>query len=215
MKQEMTKQSSKRARMAALLGVVATLGGLLSLWVFKAKSDSFSFAFGDSKLQGRTGFADLEDALSGALEPLGGLRFRPERREVLADDSAGGVPVRAMVHLGGLPRAICPDANGVFPPVDVRAHQRVLVKVSYPEGTAGEVVQIQTQDGGILDKDASARIASLDENGEFTFWFESSGNGGTHRVTVRRGFDEKTFDFWVGTKPAMHVVRSRGARAGQ
>jgi hypothetical protein len=215
MKQEMTKQSSKRARMAALLGVVVTFGGLLSFFVFKAKSGNFCFGFSDSKFEGRTGFGDWEDALSGALEPIGGLRFKPERREILADDSAGGVPVRAMVHLEGLPRAICPDANGVFPAVDVRAHQRVLVKISYPEGTAGELVQIQTQDGGMLDKDASARIASLDESGELSFWFEASGNEGTHRVTVRRGFDEKTFDFWVGTKPAMHVVRSRGVKAGQ
>ena len=211
----MTKQISKRARMAVLLGVVATLGGLLFFSVFNARSGSFSSIFSDSNGVGWAGFADLESALSGALEPIGGLRLRAERREVLADDSAGGVPVRATVHLGGLPRAIYPDANGVFPPVDVRAHQRVLVKVSYPEGTPGEAVQIQTQDGGTLDEDASARIVSLNESGEFSFWFEASGNDGTHRVTVRRGFDEKTFDFWVGTKPAMHVVRSPGARVVQ
>jgi hypothetical protein len=214
MRQEMTKQSSKRARVALLLGVVAILAGLLSFSVFNARSDIFSRAVRDSKLQGWSAFGDLEGALSGAMEPIGGLGLRSERREVLADDSVGGAPVRVTVLLGGLPRAIYPDINGVFPSVEVKAHQRVQVNVSYPEGIAGEAVQVQTQDGGTLDEDSSARIVSLNESGEFSFWFEASGNEGTHRVTVRRGFDEKTFDFWVGTKPAMHVVRSSGVKVG-
>lgn len=211
----MRRQGGKRERMFVVFGVVAAFVGLLCLSKFRARLSNFDSLFSDSKAHGRLGFGDLEGAFSGAMEPIGGFRLTAERREVLADDSVGGTPVSATVYLGGLPRPIFPDANGVFPPVDVRAHQRVQVRVSYPEGTAGEVVQIQTQDGGVLDEGASARIVALNGRGELSFCFEASSNDGTHRVTVRRGFDEKTFDFWVGSKPAMHVVRSPGGRAGE
>jgi hypothetical protein len=156
---------------------------------------------------GRVQLGDLESALSSAVEPISLQQTASEQREVFADDSIGGEPVSVMIRLDGLPRQIYGDTNGVFPPVTVRAHQRVHVRVSYPEGIPGEVVQIQTQDGGTLDKDQSARVVHLDAERIVAFWFESSGNEGTHRVTVRRGFDEKTLDFWVGSKPALHVVR--------
>ena len=161
----------------------------------------------DGPNPGRVHFGDLESALSSAMEPLGLQQTASKLREVSADDSIGGEPVTVTIQLDGLPRQIHGDTNGVFPPVGVRAHQRVHVRVSYPEGLPGEVVQIQTQDGGTLEKDLSARVVHLDAERVIAFWFESSGNEGTHRVTVRRGFDEKTLDFWVGSKPALHFVR--------
>ncbi len=156
---------------------------------------------------GSVHFGDLESALSSAMEPIVLQQTASKQREVFADDSIGGEPVTVMIQLDGLPRQIHGDNNGVFPPVTVRAHQRVHVRVSYPEGNPGEVVQIQTQDGGTLERDLSARVLPLDAERSVAFWFESSGNEGTHRVTFRRGFDEKTLDFWVGSKPALHVVR--------
>lgn len=161
----------------------------------------------DGRKAGGADFLDLESALSSAMEPIDPRVAASKQREVFADDSTGGEPVSVTIQLDALPREIHGDANGVFPPVPVRAHQRVHLRVSYPEGVAGETVQIQTQDGGVLENNLSARVLSLDAERSVAFWFESSGNEGTHRVTIRRGFDEKTLDFWVGSKPALHVVR--------
>lgn len=156
---------------------------------------------------GRVQFWDLESAFGSTMEPIVVQQTASKPREVTADDSIGGEPVTVTIQLEGLPRQIHGDNHGVFPPITVRAHQRVHVRVSYPEGNSGEVVQIQTQDGGTLENDLSSRVLPLDERRSIAFWFESSGNEGTHRVTIRRGFDEKTLDFWVGSKPALHVVR--------
>lgn len=211
----MTRQGIKKVRMAVQLVILAAVAGIVLFPILKRRLGEVSAISGTDEAGARSEFSDLEGVISGALEPIGALQLKPERREVLADDSVGGAPILATVRLGGLPRAIYPDANGVFPSVDVSARQRVEVKLRYLEGITGEAVQVQTQDGGVLDKNETARILSLNERGECTFWFEASVNEGTHRVTVRRGFDEKTFDFWVGTKPAMHVVRSLEAKAGR
>jgi len=203
----MSNVNRKAVRVISVLGVLLAICGL-RFWEVLGEGFARSWVGFQAGLKpASVDFWDVESALSRAMEPIGPEKMPTKKRQVAADDSTGGEPVTVILQLDGLPRQIHGDANGVFPPVSVRAHQQVHVKVSYPEGLPGEVVQIQTQDGGTIETDASARVVSLDEERVVSFWFESSGNEGTHRVTFRRGFDEKTLDFWVGSKPALHVVR--------
>ena len=200
----MRTANGKAARVTTTLGLLLVICAILFRDVIREGLARMGLVGPNAEL---VEVGDLESALSVAMEPVSLPQTAGKQREVSADDSIGGEPVSITIQLGGLPRQIYGDTNGVFPPVTVRAHQRVHVKVSYPEGTPGEVVQIQTQDGGTLDNELSSCVLPLDVQRNVAFWFESSGNEGTHRVTVRRGFDEKTLDFWVGSKPALHVVR--------
>lgn len=200
----MRTANGKAARVTTTLGLLLVICAILFRDVIREGLARISVVGPNTEL---VEVGDVESALSVAMEPVSMLQTAGKQREISADDSIGGEPVSITMQLGRLPRQIYGDTNGVFPPVTVGAHQRVHVKVSYPEGIPGEVVQIQTQDGGTLDNELSSCVLPLDVQRNVAFWFESSGNEGTHRVTVRRGFDEKTLDFWVGSKPALHVVR--------
>ena len=206
-KSSVTIWNRKAVRLISTMGVLLVICGLRFQDVIWGRLVRRGVIKQDSSNPARDDVLDLEFALSGAMEPMGLQQTASKPGKVLADDSMGGQPVSVTLQIDGLPREIKGDANGVFPPVTVRAHQRVHVRVSYPEGLPGEIVQVQTQDGGTLDKDASAQVMPLNAERVVAFWFESSGNEGTHRVTVRRGFDEKTLDFWVGRMPTLHLVR--------
>lgn len=76
------------------------------------------------------------------------------------------------------------------------------VAVSYPDGTAGDLVTVQAEDGGSINGGPPVAQMRLDEAGALRFAFTSTREGGVYRVTLRNGFDEKRLEFWGGPDPA-------------
>ena len=77
----------------------------------------------------------------------------------------------------------------------------VTVAVAYPEGTEGDPVTIQSEDGGALAGGGTVMQSRLDADLQVRFPFKSTSEGGIYRVTLRKGFDEKRLEFWGGSEP--------------
>ena len=73
--------------------------------------------------------------------------------------------------------------------------------MGYPGGAEGDLVTIQSEDGGTLAGGKTVIQAHLDANRQVRFPFNSTQEGGIYRVTLRNGFDEKRLEFWGGPEP--------------
>ncbi|MEI6035265.1 MAG: hypothetical protein WCS65_13430 [Verrucomicrobiae bacterium] len=112
-----------------------------------------------------------------------------------------GVPAKATVVVAGKEYSFAPNSQGLFPRVPMGLQETVTVAVAYPEGAAGDLVTIQSEDGGSLAGGETVVQATLDDNRQVRFPFKSTQEGGIYRVTLRKGFDEKRLEFWGGTEP--------------
>jgi hypothetical protein len=90
---------------------------------------------------------------------------------------------------------------GLFPRVPIALEETVQVAVSYPGGSAGDLVTVQAEDGGSINSGPPVAQMRLDEAGALRFAFTSTREGGVYRVTLRNGFDEKRLEFWGGPEP--------------
>jgi len=108
-----------------------------------------------------------------------------------------------VVTADGSPRTFSPNSLGLFPRVVIGLEETVQVAVDYPEGTPGDPVTLQSEDGGSLDGKNIVMQSQLDDNRQVRFAFTSTQEGGIYRVTLRKGFDEKRLEFWGGTEPAL------------
>jgi hypothetical protein len=125
----------------------------------------------------------------------------PEKPEL------NGEMAEATVSAGGKNYVLQPNQIGNFQRVYVEPGAIVPVKVTYPEGEAGEKLIIQAEDGGRLDSGKPVNVDELDQNKSLTFKFLLTNQIGVHRVTLRKGADVKTLDFWVG--PPLPVAQAR------
>lgn len=82
----------------------------------------------------------------------------------------------------------------------IQPMQTVQIELSYPEGKAGEKVSIMVADGGTLDNGKKVKVAQLDKQSKFSFGFQAAQNAGIYRIIVRKGFDSKVVQLWVGAE---------------
>lgn len=104
---------------------------------------------------------------------------------------------------GGKEYAFEPNSQGLFPRVTIGLEDTVSIAVAYPQGTVGDLVVIQSEDGGSVADGKSVIQVHLDDNLLVKFPFKSTAEGGIYRVTLRNGFDEKRLEFWGGPEPAL------------
>ena len=113
----------------------------------------------------------------------------------------GGQRVSARIQAGTRVVNGAPNALGLFPRVPIALEETVQVAVSYPGGSAGDLVTVQAEDGGSINSGPPVAQMRLDEAGALRFAFTSTREGGIYRVTLRNGFDEKRLEFWGGPEP--------------
>ena len=106
---------------------------------------------------------------------------------------------------GGQQYDFKPNELGLFPRVNIGLGDSASVSVAYPGGAPGDLVVVQSEDGGTLADGKTVMQAHLDDNLQVKFPFNSTQEGGIYRVTLRNGFDQKRLEFWGGPAP---VVRN-------
>ncbi len=120
----------------------------------------------------------------------------------------GGQRVSARIEAGTRVVNGAPNALGLFPRVPIALEETVQVTVSYPGGSAGDLVTVQAEDGGSINGGPPVAQMRLDEAGALRFAFTSTREGGIYRVTLRNGFDEKRLEFWGGPEPTTAAAPS-------
>ena len=115
-----------------------------------------------------------------------------------ATSEIGGTPALATVIVKGKEFALNPNEIGYFPRILLGVNETVKIVVSYPEGTPEDPIVIQAEDGGHLNQGEIVAQGKLDASRQIGFDFKTAQSDGIYRVTVRKGFDEKRLDFWVG-----------------
>ena len=120
----------------------------------------------------------------------------------------GGQRVSARIQAGTRVVNGAPNTLGLFPRVPIALEETVQVAVSYPGGSAGDLVTVQAEDGGSINGGPPVVQMRLDEAGALRFAFTSTREGGIYRVTLRNGFDEKRLEFWGGPEPTAAVEPS-------
>lgn len=129
--------------------------------------------------------------------------------------STGDESARATVLISGSkPRALLPDLTGCFPALRIPGDAILQVKVTYPDGTPGEMVRIEAaekrQSGGdrIISQGRLDPVKSISFRIEMTssrlhsghkwtgnpllFRFRTTHGSQLYRITLRKGRDEKT-----------------------
>lgn len=82
----------------------------------------------------------------------------------------------------------------------IKPFQSLSIEMSYPEGRAGDRVSIMVADGGTLDNGETVKVARLDKQLKFSFGFRVTQNSGIYRLILRKGFDSKVVQLWVGAE---------------
>ncbi|MBM3860678.1 MAG: hypothetical protein FJ395_13650 [Verrucomicrobia bacterium] len=112
----------------------------------------------------------------------------------------GGERANAVVRVGTRESSLQANSLGLFPRVSIGLEETVRVAVSYPDGQPGDLVVIQSEDGGRLDNGQFVMRATLDDARQVQFSFTSTEEGGLYRVCLRKGFNEKRLEFWGNTQ---------------
>ena len=115
-------------------------------------------------------------------------------------------PAVATVSLKGVQTSFEPNSMGSFPRLNIEANEKASVTVSYPKGKAEEFLSIQCEDGGSLDNKTVIQQGKLDGTRAISFQFKAGIQEGIYRVTLRKGFDEKQLDFWVGPEVPLKPI---------
>lgn len=134
---------------------------------------------------------------------------RPTGTGASATSEIGGTVARARVMVGSKSYDLESNALGLFPRVTMPANTSVQIAVVYPEGTAADLLVVQAEDGGTIDQGTTVKQGRLDQTKTIVFEFKTSREEGVYRVTLRKGTDQKHFDFWVGPEPALQRGSSR------
>lgn len=125
-----------------------------------------------------------------------------------AQPSQSGERATAAIDVDGKRIEVAPNQIGNFQRVFVAPGAQVPIRVNYPEAEAGEVVNIEAEDGGLIAESKSVgHVAKLDAEKTLPFHFTVTEEPGIHRVVLRKGADVKTLDLWVG--PELPVAQNR------
>lgn len=125
----------------------------------------------------------------------------------IMDSPIEGQRAVADISFGGRKYSLKPAQYGIFDQILVEPSSRIPVQVTYPDGEPGEKVIVEVEDGGRLDNDSILAIQSLDDEKRLAFVFRTTAQTGLFRVTLRKGADVKTLNFWAG--PELPVAAAR------
>ena len=115
------------------------------------------------------------------------------------------VKVLATVETGSKTHHLQSNDDDRFGRVYLQPQEIVKVEIQYSEGQEGERTVLSVEDGGFLNNtvgatDGDKRVLgmALSSDGKLSFQFTAGSDRGLYRVTLKKGLDTKTLDFWVG-----------------
>jgi hypothetical protein len=112
-----------------------------------------------------------------------------------------GEMATASTLVGNTRYNLSPNQIGVFPRVaGLDPHQTLPVEVSYPGASPGDKVVVEAEDGGHFDNKKVVKVADVGGDKSIQFDFTTGSEEGVYRITLRKGADVKTLDFWVGAE---------------
>jgi hypothetical protein len=112
-----------------------------------------------------------------------------------------GEMATASTLVGNTRYNLSPNQIGVFPRVaGLEPHQTLPVEVSYRNASPGDKVVVEAEDGGHFDNKKVVKVADVGSNKSIQFDFTTGSEEGVYRITLRKGADVKTLDFWVGAE---------------
>ncbi|HEY5893346.1 MAG TPA: hypothetical protein VIT91_08960 [Chthoniobacterales bacterium] len=132
---------------------------------------------------------------------------QPERSTNIMDTPVGGDRAVAAVSYAGRKYSLQPTQYGFFDRVLIGPSAKVPVQVTYPDGEPGEKVIVEVEDGGQLDNNSILAVQALDDEKRLAFVFQATDQTGIFRITLRKGDDVKTLNFWAG--PELPVAAAR------
>lgn len=100
---------------------------------------------------------------------------------------------------------IAPNVLGEYPRVPVPAGELIAASVPFPAAAPGDRIAVQAEDGGRLIGDAASGIVRTSGGGRAAIEFQAPAFEGAHRITLRRGGESRTLEFWVGPDPPVLV----------
>ena len=146
----------------------------------------------------------------------------PARHESQPDDAqkTNMGSARAVVLVqGSKPRSLLPDLSGVFPALRTPGDALVRIRITYPDGTPGEMVRIDATSAGTSRNERIESRGRLDASRTFSFRLETTSSrvhsehkGSSDpglfrfriargskliRILLRKGSDEKTLLFLI------------------
>lgn len=113
--------------------------------------------------------------------------------------SLNGELATANARIGNIRYDLSPNQIGMFPRVaGIDPHQTIPVTVTYPGGSPGDQVVVEAEDGGHFANQKVVTIAGIGADKNIQFDFTAGRDAGVYRITLNKGGDTKTLDFWVG-----------------
>jgi uncharacterized protein YfaP (DUF2135 family) len=113
-----------------------------------------------------------------------------------------GLFSEARITVGGKTYDSTPNQFGQFQRVYIEAKAKVSIQVAYPDGSAGDPVAVEVEDGGELGNKTMGSVVKLDDQKTAQFQFLAGDQEGIYRVVLRNGADVKTVNLWVGQETA-------------
>lgn len=95
-----------------------------------------------------------------------------------------------------------PNQMGQFQRVYIDPNAKVAVQVAYPDGSPGDPVAVEVEDGGQLSNKKMGAVIKLDDQKTANFQFLAGDQEGIYRLVLRNGADVKTVNLWVGQDTA-------------
>lgn len=114
-------------------------------------------------------------------------------------------PHAARISFAGTDRVVTPNVRGEYARVLIPPSVAVIASVPFPDAAPGESIRVQAEDGGLLEGLAEAGKVTIDAQRFAQFEFRAPAHDGMHRVTLRRGGEQRIVEFWVGAEPPVLV----------
>jgi hypothetical protein len=94
-----------------------------------------------------------------------------------------------------------------FPRIYVAPGEEAEVRMRWPQAAPGDKVVAAVEDGGQLGHGERVKALEVDANQELSFPFVAGMEPGIYRISVRRGAETKTVQFWASNDPKLSVNR--------
>jgi hypothetical protein len=111
------------------------------------------------------------------------------------------------VKVEGTNRPLIFNPQGSAQRIYLGPKQTVQIALSYPKSMPGDLLSVQTEDGGHLNAKQTVAQIALNDSRQLNFSFSTAQDPGIYRVTIRNGFEEKHLNFWVGPEPSLNIPK--------
>lgn len=162
-----------------------------------SSSSSQSYSSGNNASSSRVAQTANSSSYSSAQNPVSLENMEPWADKPSPHMKSLGEPAKARATVNDKSFDLVPNQLGIFQRIYVASRAQIAVKVEYPKASTGDPITIQVQDGGQLDNGTVVQQGEI-KDGNVAFHFRATENPGIHRVSLRKGSDVKTLDFWVG-----------------